>query len=217
MQTIMMKSAASVAVVAVVAAVVLAPTADAGLARSTITSISCSSTLTGPPGSWTLALNNAAVTDSRTADSRFWWGNTQPAGQGGSGLTLYTKQTYRSDIYNGGFIDWITMQHDTGSSASVSSWNGSGSLTFVFDQAVKFYWDSPFGAAWTYNNTAISQGMRFEAGTHVINFAAVGSLAPSTTRMWQLMAYVAPAPVPAPGALVLLGAVGLGARRRRIG
>ena len=194
---------------------VAASQADAGLSRSTITGISCSSSLSGPSGSWTLALSNAAVTDSQTADSRYWSGNSQPAGQGGSGLILYTKQTYRSDIYNGGFIDWITMQHDTGSSSSVSSWNAAGSLTFVFDQAVTFHWDSPFGAGWSYNGTAITQGMRFEAGTYSIDFSAAGSLAPQTTRMWQLTAYVAPAPVPAPAALALLGVAGLAGRRRR--
>ncbi|MFM1867490.1 MAG: hypothetical protein RL591_898 [Planctomycetota bacterium] len=207
----------TIALVAVVSASVAGFTsdADAGLTRSTITSISCNSTLTGYPGSWGLSLNNAAVTDSRTADSRLWSGNTQPAGYGGSFLILYTKQTYRSDIYNGGFVDWITLQHDTGSSSNVSSWSATGSLTFVFDNAVTFHWDTPFNPIWTYNGSTVAQGTRFEAGTYSINYSTSGSFAPSTSRMWQLTAYVAPAPIPAPGAIALLGLAGLAGRRRR--
>ncbi len=201
--------------VATVSVAGITSNADAALTRSTITSISCNSTLIGPPGTWTLGLNNAPVTDSRTADSRAWSGNTQPAGYGGSSLILYTKQTYRSDIYNGGFIDWITLQHDTGTSSSVSSWNATGSLTFVFDNAVTFHWDTPFGANWTYNGSTVAQGTRFEAGTYSINYSTSGSFAPSTSRMWQLTAYVAPAPIPAPGAIALLGLAGLAGRRRR--
>ena len=208
---------ASIAMAAVAAAATLAASSDAALTRSTITSISANSTLTGYPGTWSLAVNNAAVTDSRTADSRSWSGNSNPAGYGGSGLVLYTKQTYRSDIYNGGFVDWITLQHDVGSSM-LSSWNASGSLTFVFDTAVKFYWDpnAVMGRDWTYNGSSIAQGTRFEAGTYVIGFSAVGGMpAGQYIREWNASAYVAPVPVPAPGALAPLGLAGFAARRRR--
>ena len=208
--------ARSAALSAVVLASVAASQAHAGFALSTLNSVTVNSTMSGPGKTWHLE-ESRTITDSQNADSRVLWASSSasysPPGYG-NGLVVWTYRASKPAYYSGGSIDGLILRHDLGS-AMINTWNAFGSVNVTFSTAIQFFSDTNVGSSWSFGGSTIANGTRFEAGTYTINYASAYTYSTGLARQWDCVAYFAPAAVPAPGALAILGVAGLSSRRRR--
>ena len=212
-----------IATVVIVASHLPETGAQAALTYTTLNSLSVASTLTstngpypGSIGNWFVSLTSEPITDSRSVDSRDWFGSspqattwTHPSG----GVSSYLSLTTAGISQPSGPIDFIKITHTT--PYHVTSWNCSGSVNVTFDRSIDFYYSPRMGEIWSYGGNTIAAGTRFNPGTYTFGFGSTFSIAAPGTLSWVATAYFQPVAVPAPAAVALLGLAGLRGRRRQ--
>ena len=209
--TQMINVARPAALSAVLLAAVIASHADAALVYSRLSQFYMDSTLQGvyPGQQWTIS-DTENVSDSGTNNTRIYDPNPFGAPSGSlNWINNTTNQVSRSDFYAGGMVDQVSLWHVTGQNNTASA-SANGSITVTFLQSVKFYSDSTANYYWNYNAQRVANGTQFAAGTYYFYYYVNHN---QRQDGWSFAAYFAP--VPAPGALALLGVAGLTRRRRR--
>ena len=209
--TQMINVARPAALSAVLLAAVIASHADAALVYSRLNSFNMDSTLQGwfPGQSWSIS-DSENVSDSGTNNTRIY--NPNPSGAPAGSLNWInntTNQVMRSDFYAGGMVDQVSLWHVTGQNNTASA-SANGNIQVTFLQPIKFYSDSNSNYRWLYNAQDVANGTQFAAGTYYFYYYVNHY---QRQDGWSFAAYFAP--VPAPGALALLGVAGLAGRRRR--